>query len=552
MVAFKNAFERAWQRMSGGVVAWLLGQPVDESDFWHGRKALQYAPVYSCVNAISGAFSLLPCYVKQEVGRNIEKRNNHPSYRLLRWRPNTVQTPSAWKRQAAVHALLWGNARSYIVRDSRQNPIELIPMLPDRTSSGMIDGEKYHMTYMDRDGRLAAAIGSMMTDQDRAELIANLSRENPDNVFWANDADVLHVPGLSVDGIEGVSIVSLARQSFGIGLGSEAHVAKQQKKGYAGGLMLNAPAGAFPDEAEAKEFLEHFREQHAGAERTGTIGMLREGITAQVLAMSNTDAQFIEQRRFQVEEVERWFNMVGMLSGSRTSYASLEQTLLFFRTNTLAPWTTAFEEEFDVKLLRKREQNAEYFHEFDDSKLLKTEKSQLMAFISQGITSRVLNPNEGREMLGMNPYEGGDEFANPAISPGTPGQQQDAEDPEDDDDDEEDDDMAAEMSRIRQLIVTESNRVIQAAEQAVSKGKNYVDWIDKFYAGQWRIKFRAAMEAIAIDPQFAENHCDRSKEQLLGVCDDSTLETLVANVKTCVSGWDKRAELAKKVQICSQ
>jgi HK97 family phage portal protein len=424
------------------------------------------------------------------------------------------------------HALLWGNGRAYIRRENGI-PVELIPLMPDRTGTLMIDGEKWHVTILKKEDKLRALRNSQLTE-------AEIARQPEDEMIWMSDEEVWHLPGLGYDGIQGFSLIYLARQSWSIGLNAEKHIANQQRKGYSGGLMLEAPAQMFRTEDDAREFLKHFREQHEGSDNTGKIGLLREGIKANVLAMSNTDAQFIEQRRFQREDTALLFCLEGILGdSSNASYASLEQRNLAYRLNCLAPWTTAMEEESDLKLLTERERNNGFYHKFNDGALLRTEKSATMAFISQGIASRVLNPNEGRDLLDLNPYEGGDEYTNPAIdkkvdngaggganTPNEPGQQANA----------------AAIAHISHMIGVESNRVKRGSEVS----GNFLEWMDNFYA-KWESNFADCLELSGFDRDLATHHCNESKARLLDVCGNSTAENLAENVAKCVISWKNRA-----------
>lgn len=534
---FATNLSRAWNRFSGGILGWILGEnPVD--DFWNAERALSYAPVWSCISTISGAFMIMPLNIHRKRGRDISVETRHSSYRLLRWRPNAYQTPSQWKRQMMCHALLWGNARSYIVRDEQGKPVELIPLMPDRTITMMLEGQKVHATILGDHDRLK----ELYDGRELSEIVQEVARTDPEKMLVIPDSEVWHVPGLGFDGINGVSLLSVARRSWEIGINEEKHIKNQQKKGYAGGLMLEAPPGTMRSEADAKEFVDAFNKFHSGTENSGKVALLREGITAKVLAMSNADAQFVEQRRFQREDAALWFLLQGIIGDSSgASYASLEQKNLAYRTNCLAPWTTAIEEECDIKLLRPREIENEYYHKFNDGALLRTEKSQTMAFISQGITARVLSPNEGRQMLDMNPYDGGDEYLNPAIDKKEPATKQ-----------EQDDAMTAERSRVAHLIGVEANRVVEAAENAIEHGRNYIAWIDDFYTNRWPQKLAKVLAEIGCDSEFAESHCRDSMEQLLKVAGDSTEETLVDNVRRCVHGWTDRVINLKRIELCSQ
>jgi HK97 family phage portal protein len=529
MVALSGSIGRALNRMSGGLLGWFL----EDSDIIHrmnGTRAMSYAPVFSCVNLISGAFTVMPLNLHRKTGRNIERPTSHPSYELLRWRPNAYQSPSVWKQQMVCHYALWGNARSYVRRENGR-PVELIPLMPDRTVTAMIDGEKYHGTYIDPDDRV------------NQFTLAENAIAHPDRLVIMHDRDVWHVPGASFNGIEGLSVIRLARQSWSIGLGAEAHVGQQQKKGYSGGLMLEAPEGAFKRKEDAEEFLAAFKKHHNGAENSGSVALLRAGIKANVLMMSNQDAQFIEGRRFQREDVALWFGLQGIIGDGANSYASLEQKNLAFRMNCLAPISTKFEEESDLKLLNARERAQDHYHKFNDGAILRTEKSAAMAFASQGITARILSPNEARALFDLNPYEGGDTYENPAVTPGAPGESKNP--PENDDLSEE---MGAKQVRIAHLIGVEAGKVEAAAEQATTKGKNFLSWLDDFYDHKWPEKLAGWLEEIGVDAALATQHCEESRRLLIEVCDYSQPENLVQNVKKCVSTWKARANLVEGVQ----
>lgn len=519
MVAFANSFQRAINRFSGGLLGWLFGEDIETDAYMTGHRALSYAPVWNCVSRITGAFSVMPLNIHRENGRNKTIQTRHSSYDLFRWRPNSYQTPAIFKQQMMCHALLWGNARAYIVRNGNR-PVELIPLRPDCTETIMVQGEKWHATMPDPDDRV---LKFEFSDIDREKVI------------YLADKDVWHITGLGFDGLQGKSLISLAKQAWGIGLDSEKHIAKQQKKGYAGGLMLEAPSGAFRNQKEAEEFLEHFKKSHAGSDNAGTIGMLREGIKANVMAMSNADAQFIEQRRFQREDVALQFVMQSILGDSSgNSYASLEQKNLAYRMECLAPWSTKIEEESDIKLLTESERIRGYYHKFNDGALLRTEKSATMAFISQGITSRVISPNEGREMLDMNPYDGGDTYENPnTLSPGSETEN------EDDSDEPSTADVAI-RSRVMHLVDVESKKVVDAAGKATEKGLNFLQWVDNFYDRNWQPKLIEVFEELGMQDSRAIDWCNESRHRLLGCCDYSTPENLRENVEKCVCSWKIR------------
>ena len=289
MGVLANSYTRAINRFSGGLMGWLFGEDYEQDQYMTATRALSYAPVWNCVSRITGAFSIMPLNIHRELGKNKTIQTRHSSYDLFRWRPNAYQTPAVFKQQMLCHALLWGNARAFIVRDIVSGkPIELIPILPDSTATLMIRGEKWHATVVEPESRLRLFRGEQL---------------KPEDLIWLPDENVWHIPGLGFDGLEGKSLISLAKQSWGIGLNAEKHIAGQQKKGYAGGLILNAPTGAFRSQKDAEQFLSEFKKHHEGVENAGSTALLREGITATVMAMNNTDAQFVEERFIDEEAV---------------------------------------------------------------------------------------------------------------------------------------------------------------------------------------------------------------------------------------------------------
>lgn len=508
----------------------LTGEGERGSDPMTIEQALCYAPVFHCVAKITGAFGVMPLnvmrYGTDRRAKTVQEK--HRAYKLLRWRPNAYQTPNAFKRTMMVHALMVGNGRAFIRRDVSGNPVELIPLLPDRTISALVDGEKLHATIIDRDSRL-----SIWTDMEN----------NHEKTLVFDDSDVLHIPGFSIDGVSGVSLLEMARRSWGIGLGAEKTLSKQQKKGYGGGLMLEAPAGTqmLRDEGQAREFLKNFREQHEGAENQGKIGLLREGIKANVIQMNNTDAQFLETRKFQREDVALQFCLEGILGdSSNASYNSLEQRNLAYRVNCLAQWTVVWEEECELKLLSENDRNNGYYFKFNDGALLRTEKSATMSYGVQGVASTILSPNEARELLDLNPYEGGDTYENPNTSSSRVGGADNT--PNDPTRTEQ----QATARMLTNLLKVEAKRCRDHASAS-----NFIEWMDGFYA-DWETKLADDIEAIGGERDLATEHCTESKRRLLEATECQP-EQLAESITKCVSAWENRVHtLIEGLNKCSR
>lgn len=497
------------------------------------NDTLTLPAIWNGVSRISGHVSQLPMSIFKaeydESGKKVggNKDRQHNAYQLLMRRPNAYQTPIVFREQLCVHSLLNGNGRAAIVR--RGNRItELIPMLPDCSGTGMIDGEKFHISRPHADDRLR-------------NFFKPVTGGKNDGLIIIDDIDVLHIPGLSSDGITGLALKDVGRRNLGIAIGMEKRLSTQMEKGFSGSLMLEAPVNMFRKQEDAEEFLEHFEKRHNSPDKAGKVGMLREGMKANLMAMNNKDAEMIEQRKFARQDAALWLGLESILGDdSSVSYNSLEQKLLAYLMNCLNRWLKRWEEECEYKLLPDRQFKMEsHYIRFNTAALLKSDYKTTVESLAQGIAATIISPNEARAKLDLNPRAGGDEFVNPAITPGSQDTNSKPSEPKNDTPNQ----TAARAihSRLSHMIGVESGKVVTAAKQATSKGMNYVAWLDRFYETKWLGKFADCLEELGMDRGLANLHCAESKRRILEVCDESTNETLADNVSACVSGWKARA-----------
>lgn len=492
---------------------------------------LKYAPVWYAVSRIAGHVGQLPSVIYKRIDGGAEPAKEHQAYRLIKSRPNGYQSAFTWKQMTMVHALLCGNGRSLIVR-SGNRPIELLPIMPSQSDTVMLDGEKWHLVKLDRE---------LQSQYKLPTLNAAIARQWPD--VWAfPDVDVLHIMGLSLNGYCGLRLSDYASQSLGLGMAQERSIAKQTKKGFNGSMFLQAPPGAFPKEEDAKEFLKSVREQHTGEDNTAAIGLLRQGITANVVAMNSRDLQALESRQFQRQDVALWF-LLEHITGDATSvsYNSLTERNLAYLSNCLGRWLKVYEEEVDEKLLTEKEKSDDsYFCRFSTGALLKTDMQTTATTISTLISATVLTPNEARSLLDYNPIEGGDKLANPATSSGAAGGNSMGGGDEMMDDKKKMEDKStggnkrAMESMLGNLIGVEANRCI-----AGTKSANFLQWMDSFYL-RWEGKLAAEIESLGGDRQLATNHCYESKRRLLECASSATPDELETAVENCVASWPNR------------
>jgi HK97 family phage portal protein len=487
------------------------------------EKALTSAAFFYGVRKIGNNFSMLPVSLYRERGETRSVQKNHPSHRLLKESPNSYQVPIVFKQQFLNHALLWGDGRAYIHRVNGV-PTELIPLMPDRTRTGMIEGRKWHLCKPERD--------------DRFDLLTDM-RENPEHTVVIPDEDVLHLMGFTLDGVKGKSLVGMASSTLSIDTGADKHSSSQLKRGYAGGLMLEAPPGAFRKQEDAQEFLETFRKQHEGGDNAGKTAMLREGVKANILAMSNADAQLFESRKFTRQQLALFLGLESILGDDNSvSYNSLEQKILAYLMNCLGAWLTQFEEQAKKKLLTESEQNRGYYFKFNDGALLRSDKAATAEFVSKLMASTVINRNEARAYFDLNPVEGGDEFENPAISVAEKNPSKDGSPAEEDiEEDSNETDAKAATQHIKNLIGVEANRV-----KAMFKKPNPMEKVEKFY-GRWESSFSKRLEDIGIDGELATKHCEESIAALTAISAKNPTDKVCKLVEDCVSTWEERVSL---------
>lgn len=522
MVGFSNAISTALGALG---IRWTnTDEPTVKMS---AERALKNPVVWYAVNKISGHIGQLPLNIHQQTGREIRKPTDHFAYNLMRVTPNAYQTPIVFKRLLTSHALLWGNGYAYIHR-SRRRVLELIPLNPGKMAVGLVGGEKVFIYAPNAD--------------ERVSLFEQLAAG--ENYITLNNNEVLHIQGLGSDGVCGYSLLSLARESWEAGIAATGRNLSQLRKGHAGGIVLEVPAGQLRNETDAKAFLEMWRRDNDGEHNAGKTAMLREGVTANVLAMSNKDAEFVSTLIHMRQEEALRFMLENILGDdSSVSYNSLEQKNIAYMQNCLNPWLRVWEEECELKLLSQRELSSGYYFKFNDGALLRTDKATSMQTASLAVQNKIWNRNEVREMFDMNPVAGGDEFENPAITPGDG--ETNPQEPDADSGGGATADATSTAANNSSAAVVLLERLCkieqQRAGQAAASSKNFCTWIEKFYA-KWEPKLADDIERIGGDRDLATVHCNESKRRLLE-CADALPGDLVKVVEDCVSGWPARASI---------
>jgi HK97 family phage portal protein len=355
-------------------------------------EAMQVPVVVNSIQIIAEAAASLDVFVKRIEGAVEVDLPDHPVLPLLRDEANGWTTAFEFIRQLMVDALtLDAGGLAWVNRVSGR-PVEVIRYLP-----GVLTYEIDQVTGERRYRRSNQPIPA----EDVIHLLPPLGR-----------------PPLR-----------LAMSAIAVAVALDRHAARLFSRGARPSGALLIPKGMGEEAVKAARTA--WRTAHEG-EDSGRTAILFDGMTFEPITFNSTDAQFLENRRFQIEEIARAFNIPAPMVGdlSRATWSNSEQKGREFLSYTLEPWLRALEGALRRALFSATERKTHVIR-FDRDDLTRADLSTRAAAINSLIASRTINPNEARGWLGMTPRDGGDEFLNPNIA--TPGGNQPGANPEQED-----------------------------------------------------------------------------------------------------------------------
>ena len=368
----KNRVGGGWNFLFGGTTS---GKAVNE------RTAMQTSAVYACVRILAESVAGLPLHVYERTANGSKStKPSHPLYRLLHDEPNREMTSFVFRETLMSHLLLWGNAYAQIIRDGRGFPIALYPLLPDRMAVDRNESGELVYTYQSDKGQV------------------KLRRDN-----------ILHIPGLCFDGLIGYSPIAMAKNAVGLALATEDYGATFFANGANPGGVLEHPGVIKPEQAD--RLRERWQSQFGGA-NAHKVAVLEEGLKFHQMSIPPEQAQFLETRKFQINEIARIFrvppHMVGDLE--KSSFSNIEQQSLEFVKYTLDPWVVRWEQSLQQALILPSEK-ATIFIKFNLDGLLRGDYQSRMQGYSTGIQNGFMSVNDVRVLEDMNlltAEEGGD------------------------------------------------------------------------------------------------------------------------------------------------
>lgn len=357
------------------------------------KTALQATVALACARVIAEGIAQVPLKLFRELkGGGSDPAKDHPLYSVMHTAPNQWQTSYEWRETLALHLVFAGNAYSLIYRPIPRIT-ELLPYEPEMVEPKMDDERK---------------IVYEVTLEGKAKQ--RVSQEN-----------MLHLKGPSWNTYEGLDGVRLAREAIGLALATEEHGSRFFKNGATLGTILSTDSNLKKDQVDLMR--DSWNESHQGVLRAFKTAIVWGGLKPYTLGTDNEKSQFIEARKFQVEEVCRAFRVLPVMVGysdKTATYASAEQMFLAHVVHTLGPWYARIEQALDMQLLTDAERKEGYYFKFMPNGLLRGSHEARAKYYKDMSEVGALNPNEIRAFEEMNPYEGGDQYAKP-LNMGTVG-----------------------------------------------------------------------------------------------------------------------------------
>jgi HK97 family phage portal protein len=352
------------------------------------ESALGVPEIWNCVSKITGALSMMEmeCWRYDENGSKTKVVSDAGS--KVYNDPNEMQISSVAIQKVLLDALMMGNGRYYIERNSMGVPKSMIPLQAEDTQTVVVDGERWHCVTI----HTGTAHGSLQSEEDTPHF------------YKIPDADVFYIMGLSRNGYWGENLLSVAKDTIGLAIaGGESAGTVFQNSGRPG-LILQAPMGAFGTNEEAQAFLDNFNAAHTGIDNQGKTGLLRNGMTALPMSYPTMDVSHIGMRQFQRESAALLFLLESIIGDSTGSvYKSVSERQAVYLTNCLGPWIRKIEKEADKKLMSYRASQSNCKYRLDISPMFKNDRDGLALYTSSLRQQGIISANEARELHGLPP-----------------------------------------------------------------------------------------------------------------------------------------------------
>lgn len=372
--------DKPTDRTAGSAYSFFLGGTAS-GKYVTERSAMQMTAVYCCVRILSEAVASLPLqFYRYTDDGGKEKAVEHPLYFLLHDEPNPEMTSFIFRETLMTHLLLWGNAYSQIIRNGKGEVVALYPLMPDRMK---VDRDEHGRLYYE------------YTVYDTDDVDGRKGTDKVGRTVRLQPTDVLHIPGLGFDGLVGYSPIAMAKNAIGLAIATEEYGSKFFANGAAPSGVLEHP-GTIKDPSKVRE---SWQATFGGSGNANKIAVLEEGMKYTPISISPEQAQFLETRKFQIDEIARIFrvppHMIGDLE--KSSFNNIEQQSLEFVKYTLDPWVSRWEQAM-VRALLTPDEKKRYFFKFNVDGLLRGDYQSRMNGYATARQNGWMSANDIREL----------------------------------------------------------------------------------------------------------------------------------------------------------
>ena len=372
--------DKPTDRTAGSSYSFFLGG-TSSGKYVTERSAMQMTAVYCCVRILSEAVASLPLqFYRYTDDGGKEKAVDHPLYFLLHDEPNPEMTSFIFRETQMTHLLLWGNAYSQIIRNGKGEVVAMYPLMPDRMK---VDRDEHGRLYYE------------YTVYDADDVDGRKGTNKVGRTVRLQPHDVLHIPGLGFDGLVGYSPIAMAKNAIGLAIATEEYGSKFFANGAAPSGVLEHP-GTIKDPSKVRE---SWQATFGGSGNANKIAVLEEGMKYTPISISPEQAQFLETRKFQIDEIAMIFrvppHMIGDLE--KSSFNNIEQQSLEFVKYTLDPWVSRWEQAM-VRALLTPDEKKKYFFKFIVDGLLRGDYQSRMNGYATARQNGWMSANDIREL----------------------------------------------------------------------------------------------------------------------------------------------------------
>lgn len=344
--------------------------------------AMRISAVYRCISILANTAAMLPLILYRRIDDDRRERaTDHPLYKILRHQANGQTTAFRFKQTVQAHLSMRGNGYAEIIRDGKGVCIGLVQKHVDRVKV-----------------RQSPSDGSLFYD------FANGESNVPER-------RMLHLRGLSLDGMIGLNPIELARESFGVAIAAETAAAEVYGQGAIPAGILSV--SGTPQKEQRDKLRGDWKDTYGG--KRNDIAVLGDNAKFEPLKMNLQDLQFIESRNFQIKEIGRLFGVPPQMlyDLDRATFNNHEHQGIDFLTYSMQPTFTAWEQELSHALLTESEQD-EYYFEFHTDALLRTDSKTRNETYQLRRLMGVMSIDEVRRADNLPPIPaGGDTYIEP-------------------------------------------------------------------------------------------------------------------------------------------